>query len=108
MNVQHPIRALHGHLATVAPDLDALPPAETTNVFERSHANGQLLASLHGLDGMVEGLSMMAWHVERSVQKGAGYAYDLEKLERIAARLAEIHLQVETATSLLTSKLAAA
>ncbi|MBN4095606.1 hypothetical protein [Methylobacterium sp. OT2] len=108
MNAPHPIRALHGHLVSVAPSLDAIAPAEPISAHERGLADGQLLAGMSGLDSLLEGLSMGAWYVDRATQAGAGRPYDLEKLERIAGRLAEIRLQIETATTRLTDKLAGA
>ncbi|SFV11819.1 MULTISPECIES: hypothetical protein [unclassified Methylobacterium] len=121
MNAQHPIRAAFGHLPKVAPHLVESVAADQPLVrlapgfevdavatFERNHAIGELGASLSGLDGMLEGLGMLAWHVERATGRGAGQDYDLRKLEAISTRLAEIHQKVEISAGRLTSKLAGA
>jgi len=108
MNAPHPIRALHGHLVGVAPSLDALAPAEPVSSYERHHADGELSAGLSGLDSLLESLGMLAWHVERATGRGAGQGYDLEKLQRVSTRLAEIHQKVEISAGRLTAKLAGA
>lgn len=103
----HPIRALHGHLATVAPSIDALA-AEAIPSYERVRSDGELVVGITGLDGLLESLGAMAWHVERAVERGAGQPYDLNRLQRISERLAEVHQKVETSAGRLTAKLARA
>ncbi|MEG9528539.1 MAG: hypothetical protein MIL41_22675 [Hyphomicrobiales bacterium] len=107
MNAPHPIRALHGHLALVSPVPGTIPP-EAIPSYERVHADGELCAGVSGLDGLLESLGAMAWHVERAVERGAGQPYDLTRLQRITERLAEIHQKVELSAGQLTAKLAGA
>ncbi|MBP2495249.1 pyruvoyl-dependent arginine decarboxylase (PvlArgDC) [Methylobacterium sp. PvP062] len=125
MNAQHPIRAAFGHLPKVAPHLVEsvaedqplvrLAPGVTVEAiearlsnFDRGHSIGELGAGISGLDGLIESLAMMAWHVERAVERGAGQAYDLDKLERIKGRIAEVHQKVEISAGRITAKLAGA
>lgn len=125
MNVQHPIRAAFGHLPKVAPHLVEsvaedqpivrLAPGVAVDAiearlsdFDRGHSIGEIGAGISGLDGLIESLAMMAWHVERAVERGAGQAYDLDKLERIKERLAEVHQKVEISAGRITAKLAGA
>ncbi|MEG9524273.1 MAG: hypothetical protein MIL41_00570 [Hyphomicrobiales bacterium] len=107
MNAPHPIRALHGHLALVSPAPVTIPP-EAIPSYERVRADGELIVGISGLDSLLESLGSMAWHVERSVEQGAGQPYDLNRLQRITERLAEIHQKVELSAGRLTAKLAGA
>lgn len=121
----HPIRAALGHLPKVAPhlvesvseDQPIVRLAASVTVdeietrvsdFDRAHSVGELGAGISGLDGLIESLAMMAWHVERAVERGAGQAYDLDKLERIKGRLAEVHQKLDMSAGRLTAKLAGA
>ncbi|KAA0122138.1 hypothetical protein CIW48_19250 [Methylobacterium sp. P1-11] len=107
MNAPHPIRALHGHLAIVGPNPGTIPAVAIPS-YERVHGDGELCVGVAGLDGLLESLGTMAWHVERAVERGAGQPYDLNRLQRITERLAEIHQKVEMSAGRLTSKLAGA
>ncbi|MDE4910354.1 hypothetical protein PQI07_06515 [Methylobacterium sp. 092160098-2] len=121
----HPIRAAFGHLPKVAPhlvervseDQPIVRLAASVTVdeietrvsdFDRAHSVGELGVGISGLDGLIESLAMMAWHVERAVERGAGQAYDLDKLERIKGRLAEVHQKLDMSAGRLTAKLAGA
>jgi len=125
VNAQHPIRAAFGHLPKVAPHLVEsvaedqplirLAPGVTieeiaaqVSDFDRGHSLGELGAGICGLDGLIESLAMMAWHVERAVERGAGQPYDLNRLQRITERLGEIHQKVELSADRLSTKLAGA
>ncbi len=103
----HSFRAQHGHLALVAPRPDTIP-SEAIPSYERVRADGELIVGITGLDSLLESLGSMAWHVERSVEQGAGQPYDLNRLQRIAERLSEIHQKVEISAGRLTAKLARA
>jgi hypothetical protein len=121
----HPIRAAFGHLPMVAPHLVEsvaedqpvvrLAPGVTVeeiaarvSAFDQAHSIGELGAGISGLDSLIESLAMMAWHVERAVERGAGQAYDFDKLERIKDRLAEVRQKVEISAGRITAKLAGA
>jgi hypothetical protein len=125
MNAQHPIRTAFGHLPKVAPHLVEsvaadqplvrLAPGVTVDeiaarvsAFDQAHSIGELGAGISGLDSLIESLAMRAWHVERAVERGAGQAYDLDKLERIKGRIAEVHQKVEISAGRITAKLAGA
>ena len=108
MNAPHPIRALHGHLLTVAPSLDALPAAEPATAYDRAHADGELDATLSMIEHAVSSLTMSAWHLDRAVRKGAGNDLDRAMLERLQSRLAAAVSSIEASTGRLSNKLAGA
>lgn len=108
MNAPHPIRALHGHLLTVAPSLDALPAADPATAYNRAHADGELDATMSMLEQAVASLTTGAWHLDRAVRKDAGNDLDRAMLERLQSRLAAAVLSVEASTGHLSNKLAGA
>ncbi|MGU3387010.1 hypothetical protein ACLBYG_21040 [Methylobacterium sp. D53M] len=103
----HPLHTLPERLLA-ARRTDAAAGPEPVGAYERNHADGELGASLFGLDGLIESLSAMAWSIERATGRGAGQAYDLDKLRRLSERLGEAHQKVEIAAGRLTAKLARA
>ncbi|WP_342106336.1 hypothetical protein [Methylobacterium sp. SI9] len=103
MNAPHPIRTLYGHLATIAPSLDAVAPAEP--LPSMSEAIGRLESSLAILDGIAESALMAVHHVERATAGGAGQRYDYRRLEDVVAKLAEAARRTEAARARVSSKL---
>lgn len=88
--------------------LDVEAAAARVSAFEQAHSLGELGAGMSGLEGALDNLATMAWYVERAVERGAGQAYDLDKLERIKGRIAEVHQKVEISAGRIAAKLAGA
>lgn len=106
MNAPHPIRALHGHLVSVAPSLDAMTPAEP--LPSASEALGRLESSLAILDAISESALSAVHHLERATIAGAGQRADMCRLEDVAAKLDAVARRAEAARSRVSDKLAGA
>ncbi len=99
----HPFRTLHGHLATVAPSLDAITPEEPLPSV--SEAIGRLESSLAILDGIAESALSAVHHVERATIAGAGQNYQYGRLEEVCAKLAEVARRTDAARARVMTKL---
>ncbi|MGH1574323.1 hypothetical protein ACRAWG_31340 [Methylobacterium sp. P31] len=104
MNAQHPIRTLHGHLARVAPSLDALQPEEP--LPSDIEARVRLECSLTIFDQIAESAMIAVDQLERATNAGAGTRSDYLRLEDVAAKLSSVAWRTEGARARLSSKLA--